>query len=143
MKMPDLSTADSTVQIVQWLVEAGQPIQRGQPLLEIETDKAVMEVESFLTGILKEVHAQPEEEVDVGQIIATIEVETPARNPAPSKPTGHAPPQTAPTEKPAPPATAASPRTGGMFARNRQAARQPAAPHHTTREGKDNDPAEA
>ena len=73
LKMPDLSTSSSTVTIVRWLVEVGQPIQRGQPLLEIETDKAMMEVESFATGSLREVHVQPEEEVEVGAVIATIE----------------------------------------------------------------------
>ena len=139
MKMPDLATADSTVEVVQWLVEVGQSIQRGQPLLEIETDKAVMEVESFVTGILKAAHAQPEEEVEVGQVIATIEVEAPVRSSAPAKPTGNAAPQTAAnaavTKKPTP--AAASPRSGGMFARNRQAARQPAAPDRTTNGGEE------
>jgi pyruvate/2-oxoglutarate dehydrogenase complex dihydrolipoamide acyltransferase (E2) component len=74
MKMPDLSTADETVTVIKWLVEVGQSIKRGQPLMEIETDKAAMEVESFATGELCEIHVQPEEEVEVGAVIATIEV---------------------------------------------------------------------
>ena len=77
MKMPDLATSASTVTVLRWLVEVGQPIKRGQPLLEIETDKAAMEVESFATGSLSEVHVEPEEEVEVGAVIATIEVEQP------------------------------------------------------------------
>jgi pyruvate/2-oxoglutarate dehydrogenase complex dihydrolipoamide acyltransferase (E2) component len=74
IKMPDLSTADETVTVVEWLVEVGQSIKRGQPLMEIETDKAVMEVESFTAGELCEIHVQPEDEVEVGAVIATIEV---------------------------------------------------------------------
>ena len=72
---------------------------------------------------------------------ATIEVEAPVRSSAPAKPTGQAAPQTAAnaavTKKTAPAATAASPRSGGMFARNRQAARQPAAPDRTTNGGEE------
>ena len=73
LKMPDLSNSEATVTVMRWLVEVGQPVKRGQALLEIETDKAVMEVESFATGVLREVHVQPEEEVEVGAIIATVE----------------------------------------------------------------------
>ena len=73
LKMPDLSNSEATVTVMRWLVEVGQPVKRGQALLEIETDKAVMEVESFTTGVLREVHVQPEEEVEVGAIIATVE----------------------------------------------------------------------
>lgn len=78
MKMPDLAVTDSTVKVMRWLVEVDQRVRRGQPLLEVETDKAVMEVESFVTGTLKIVHAQPDDEVETGQVIATIEVEAPA-----------------------------------------------------------------
>ena len=74
MKMPDLSTTEgSDIGITKWLVEIGQPVKRGQPLLEVETDKAVQEVECIATGTLKAVHAQPGDQVPVGHIIATIE----------------------------------------------------------------------
>ena len=66
MKMPDLATSASVVTILKWLVEVGQPIKRGQPLLEIETDKAAMEVESFANGTLSAVHFQANDEVEVG-----------------------------------------------------------------------------
>ena len=78
MKMPDLATSADTVTVLRWLVEVGQPIKRGQPLLEIETDKAAMEVESFAAGSLSAIHVEPEEEVAVGAVIATIEVDGPA-----------------------------------------------------------------
>jgi pyruvate dehydrogenase E2 component (dihydrolipoamide acetyltransferase) len=73
IKMPDLATADSEVTIVRWLVEAGQAVKRGQPLLEIETDKATMDVEAIASGTLYSIHAQAGETVAVGQLIAVIE----------------------------------------------------------------------
>jgi pyruvate dehydrogenase E2 component (dihydrolipoamide acetyltransferase) len=74
--MPDLATADSEVTIVRWLVEPGQPVQRGQPLLEVETDKATMDVEAIASGTLKAIHAQAGERVTVRQLIAIIEDNT-------------------------------------------------------------------
>lgn len=74
MNMPDLSTNEAEIGIVRWLIEPGQPVRRGQPIVEVQTDKAVMEVESIATGILDETHAAPEDNVAVGQVIATIEV---------------------------------------------------------------------
>jgi pyruvate/2-oxoglutarate dehydrogenase complex dihydrolipoamide acyltransferase (E2) component len=75
MKMPDLATTEGTeLGIGQWLVGVGQPVTRGQPLLEVETDKAVQEVECIVTGILKSIHVQVGQKVPVGAIIATIEV---------------------------------------------------------------------
>ncbi len=75
MKMPDLSATEGTeIAVVRWLIEVGSPVKRGQPLLEVETDKAVQEVESIVTGTLKAVHVQPEQAVPVGHIIATFEV---------------------------------------------------------------------
>jgi pyruvate/2-oxoglutarate dehydrogenase complex dihydrolipoamide acyltransferase (E2) component len=84
MKMPDLATTESEIKVTQWLVEIGQPIKRGEPLLEVETDKAAVEVESYVTGILKEILAEPEDEVDAGAVIAIIEIEgsTPPHGPA-------------------------------------------------------------
>jgi pyruvate dehydrogenase E2 component (dihydrolipoamide acetyltransferase) len=73
IKMPDLATTDSEVTLLHWLVEPGQAVKLGQPLLEIETDKATMEVESIAAGVLAETHAQPGERVAVGQVVAVIE----------------------------------------------------------------------
>jgi len=75
MKMPDLSANEAEIKVVRWLVEPGDPVQRGQPLLEVETDKATVEVESIASGIFREALAAPDEEVEVGALIAAIEVE--------------------------------------------------------------------
>jgi pyruvate/2-oxoglutarate dehydrogenase complex dihydrolipoamide acyltransferase (E2) component len=75
MKMPDLATNEGVeLGIARWLVELGAIVKRGQPLLEVETDKAVQEVECIATGTLKKIHVQAGEKVAVGTIIATIQV---------------------------------------------------------------------
>ena len=75
IKMPDLATVDAEITVLKWLVEVGQSVKRGQPLLEVETDKATMEVESVAAGTLKNVQAQAGDKVEVGQVIAIIEKE--------------------------------------------------------------------
>jgi pyruvate/2-oxoglutarate dehydrogenase complex dihydrolipoamide acyltransferase (E2) component len=75
MKMPDLATNDGALLgVSRWLVEIGQSVKRGQPLLEVETDKALQEVESIVNGTLKTIHVQPGQKVPVGTIIATFKV---------------------------------------------------------------------
>jgi pyruvate/2-oxoglutarate dehydrogenase complex dihydrolipoamide acyltransferase (E2) component len=75
MKMPDLATNEGTeLGVTRWLAEVGQPVKRGQPLLEIETDKALQEVECIANGVLKTIHVQVGQKVLVGTIIATIKV---------------------------------------------------------------------
>jgi YD repeat-containing protein len=75
MKMPDLATNSGTeLGVSNWLVQIGQPVKRGQPLLEVETDKAIQEVECIANGVLKAIHVQPGQKVAVGTLIATIKV---------------------------------------------------------------------
>ena len=77
VKMPDLAaTEGSDILVKRWLIPVGAPVKRGQPLLEVETDKATMEVESIATGVLAQTLVRPDVKVAVGQIVATIEVET-------------------------------------------------------------------
>lgn len=76
MKMPDLATTEGTeLGIARWLIEVGQAVKRGQALLEVETDKAVQEVESIVSGVLKTIHVPAGQKVAVGTIIATIRVQ--------------------------------------------------------------------
>lgn len=120
MKMPDLATTDSAIKVIRWLVTPGQPIKRGQALLEVETDKAVMEVECIATGVFKEARAQPGDTLLAGQILAVLEVEGGPARPAPVVAPAQAEPPAAP---PAAPSAAPAPKAaGGMFAKNRAAA---------------------
>jgi YD repeat-containing protein len=75
MKMPDLATNEGAeLGIARWLVEVGQAVKRGQTLLEVETDKALQEVECIANGTLKTIHVPAGQKVSVGTIIATIGV---------------------------------------------------------------------
>jgi pyruvate dehydrogenase E2 component (dihydrolipoyllysine-residue acetyltransferase) len=76
VKMPDLSaTEGSDILVKRWLVTKGARVKRGQPLLEVETDKATTEVESAATGTVLEILAAPDAKVAVGEVIARIEVD--------------------------------------------------------------------
>jgi pyruvate dehydrogenase E2 component (dihydrolipoamide acetyltransferase) len=70
--MPALEMAQETGKLISWLKQEGETVAKGEPLLEIETDKAVMEIESPGEGILAAVKAQAGTVVPVGQTIAWI-----------------------------------------------------------------------
>lgn len=115
MKMPDLATTGSAMTVVRWLVEAHQAVRRGQPLLEVETDKAVMVVESVVTGTLTTISARPGDQVEAGQVIAVFDTEDAAS--APHEPA----PLIARTAASSQPTDRTLPRPGSLFARNRRA----------------------
>ncbi len=75
MRMPDLATVDATVTVVGWLKEPGEQVKRGEPLLEVETDKAILPVESPVLGVLCEITAPNGSEVETGQVIARLTVD--------------------------------------------------------------------
>ena len=70
--MPALGMAQKTSLIVRWLKQAGDQVKKGDILMEVETDKAVMEVEADADGTLTDVSAGAGEEVPVGEMIARI-----------------------------------------------------------------------
>jgi pyruvate dehydrogenase E2 component (dihydrolipoamide acetyltransferase) len=70
--MPALEMAQETGKLIAWLKKEGDSVSKGEPLLEIETDKAVMEIESPGEGVLGGVKAHAGAEIPVGQTIAWI-----------------------------------------------------------------------
>jgi pyruvate dehydrogenase E2 component (dihydrolipoamide acetyltransferase) len=70
--MPALEMAQETGKLISWLKKEGESVAKGEPLLEIETDKAVMEIESPGEGVLAGVKIEAGAEVPVGQTIAWI-----------------------------------------------------------------------
>ena len=70
--MPALEMAQETGKLISWLKKEGESVRKGEPLFEIETDKAVMEIESPSDGILAGVTAAEGAQVPVGQTIAWI-----------------------------------------------------------------------
>jgi pyruvate dehydrogenase E2 component (dihydrolipoamide acetyltransferase) len=70
--MPALEMAQETGKLISWLKKEGESVAKGEPLLEIETDKAVMEIESPGDGVLAGIKIQAGTEVPVGRTIAWI-----------------------------------------------------------------------
>jgi pyruvate dehydrogenase E2 component (dihydrolipoamide acetyltransferase) len=70
--MPALEMAQETGKIVSWLKKPGDAIRKGDPILEVETDKAVVEVEASAEGVLAGVISGEGDVVPVGQTIAWI-----------------------------------------------------------------------
>ena len=70
--MPALEMAQETGKLISWLRKEGDTVAKGQPLLEIETDKAVMEVDSPADGVLAGIKVQAGTDVPVGETIAWI-----------------------------------------------------------------------
>ncbi|HEX9134177.1 MAG TPA: biotin/lipoyl-containing protein, partial [Ktedonobacteraceae bacterium] len=70
--LPALGMAQDTGIIVRWLKAEGQEVAKGEPLVEIETDKATVEIEAPASGILAHVTGAVGVEIPVGQVIASI-----------------------------------------------------------------------
>ena len=70
--MPALEMAQDTGKLVSWRKREGEPVRKGEMLLEVETDKAVVEVEAAADGILAGVTAKPGDVVQVGRTIAWL-----------------------------------------------------------------------
>src|SRR5271168_1824203 len=70
--MPALEMAQETGKLIAWRKKEGDRVTKGEPLLEIETDKAVLEVEAPADGILAGITAAAGDDIPVGQTIAWI-----------------------------------------------------------------------
>jgi pyruvate dehydrogenase E2 component (dihydrolipoamide acetyltransferase) len=70
--MPALEMAQETGKLLAWRKQEGNRVTKGEPLLEIETDKAVVEVEAPADGILAGIKASAGADIPVGQVIAWI-----------------------------------------------------------------------
>src|SRR2546430_8331976 len=70
--MPALEMAQETGKLLSWLKKEGDPVKKGEPLVEIETDKIVVELEATADGVLAGVVGIEGSVVPVGQTIAWI-----------------------------------------------------------------------
>ena len=70
--LPKVDMDMKTGKVSRWLVAEGDAVKQGDPLLEIETDKAAMEIEAPASGILRNVVAKEGVDVPVGQAVAWI-----------------------------------------------------------------------
>jgi pyruvate dehydrogenase E2 component (dihydrolipoamide acetyltransferase) len=70
--MPALEMAQETGKLVSWKKKEGEQVKKGEILLEVETDKAVVEIEAGADGVLAGVTAKVDDVVPVGQTIAWL-----------------------------------------------------------------------
>ena len=111
--MPALGISQDTGRVLSWLKAEGESVAQGEPLLEIETDKAAVELESPASGILANVTAHEGDEVPVAQVIALIlapgeSAPPPAAEPV-AAPGASGPAAPAPSAAPAAPAPSLAP----------------------------------
>jgi len=116
--LPDLGEGLTEAEIIAVLVREGDVIKEDVPLLEVETDKAQVEIPSPIGGRVEKVHVQPGQTVKVGAVLVTFSDDGPATRSAPSAAAATAPRgaparPAAPTPPPAPAAgpVAATPAT--------------------------------
>jgi len=72
-KLPELGENIETGDLVRLLIKPGDSISEGAPVMELETDKAVVEVPSSVTGTIGDIRVKEGEKLRVGQVIFTVE----------------------------------------------------------------------
>lgn len=73
--LPELGENIASADVLQVLIKAGDHVKADQTVLEIETDKATIEVPSTISGVVKEVNVKSGDKAKVGQVIFTVEEE--------------------------------------------------------------------
>jgi 2-oxoisovalerate dehydrogenase E2 component (dihydrolipoyl transacylase) len=107
-KLPDLGEGTVSSEIVAWKVKVGDVVAEDQPLVEMSTEKAVIEVPAPVAGRVLSLVGQPGDAVAVGAELAVFETDAAGDVPAAGPATPAAAPIAAPRAVPTPPATAAA-----------------------------------
>lgn len=84
--IPHVGETTSRVVITRWLKEVGDPVTKGDPLLEVETDKVTLTIEAYTSGVLEQIVVGDGEEADAMQVVGVIRAEgevVPLNNPQP------------------------------------------------------------
>ena len=106
-KLPDLGEGVAEGEIVEWKVQVGDQVEEDQPLVEVMTDKATVEIPSPSSGVVEKILAEPGAVVPVGEVLVVIGGEgAPASAPAPRE---ESPAPAAPEPAPAAPAVPVAP----------------------------------
>ncbi|AUX08060.1 pyruvate dehydrogenase E2 component (dihydrolipoamide acetyltransferase) [Halalkaliarchaeum desulfuricum] len=74
-KLPDVGEGVAEGELVSWLVEPGDAVSEDQPVAEVETDKALVEVPSPYNGTVKQLYVEEGEMVPVGDVIISFELD--------------------------------------------------------------------
>jgi len=88
--LPDLGEGLPEAEIVAWLVKEGDRVQVDQPMVSVETAKAVVEVPSPFAGVITKLHAQPGDTVQTGKPLVEFQVEDSEQSPAARSPQSNA-----------------------------------------------------
>src|SRR5271163_2493104 len=72
-KLPELGENIESGDLVRLMIKPGASIAEGEPVMELETDKAVVEVPSSVTGTIGEIRVKEGDKLRVGQVIFTVE----------------------------------------------------------------------
>ena len=72
LKLPDIGEGLTEAEVVQWLVAVGDTVAANQPLVEVETDKAVVEIPSVRAGVVLTLGAAAGSTINVGDLLAVI-----------------------------------------------------------------------
>ncbi len=75
IKVPDMGESIVEATIVQWMKQDGDPVAAGEALAELETDKVTLEVNAPQSGVLRNIQHAAGENVAVGDVLATLEVD--------------------------------------------------------------------
>jgi pyruvate dehydrogenase E2 component (dihydrolipoamide acetyltransferase) len=78
LEIPKVGLVMENARLVRWLKSVGDMVQQGEPLLELETEKSVVEIESTESGRLVEILLQADQEAQVGDRIAWLENNAPS-----------------------------------------------------------------
>src|SRR5580698_8519414 len=70
--LPKLGESIVSATVVQWFKKVGDPVALDEPLLEVSTDKVNSEIPSPAAGTLQEILAKPEQELQVGEVLAVL-----------------------------------------------------------------------
>jgi len=109
-KLPELGENIHQGDLVRLMIAPGATVSEGQPIMELETDKAVVEVPSSISGTVKDVLVKQGEKVKVGQVVFTVDNGTGGKRAETSAPTAGAEPkhqiESAPASEPVPRSTA-------------------------------------
>ena len=103
--LPKIGLVMETVRVTRWLKNVGESVEIGEALLEVETEKSVVEIESAVGGRLEQLLVPAGQEAKVGDQVAWVES---TQSPAPGAPPVHSPtPAAAPSARAVAPASAA------------------------------------
>ena len=75
LTVPKMGMDTTEVEILKWIVKVGDNVKKGDPVAEIEFEKATTEIESEVSGVIEEILFKEGDIVDVGSVICRIKNE--------------------------------------------------------------------